>query len=77
MSDDLVGTPRWHPGDHSGFIFAIWVIVYFGKFLITNVAQILGSIFYGNGFALIFDKNGLGNILGAFFTYSSGRPGLH
>jgi hypothetical protein len=48
----------------------------FGSFLeITEVAQIFGilSYTYSKSYVLIL-KNGLGNILGGFFTNSSGHP---
>jgi hypothetical protein len=32
--------------------------------------------FHGKSYALICQKNGLGNILGDFFTNSSGHPDL-
>jgi hypothetical protein len=44
------------------------VIISLGSFIIAKVAQILGNFFQRNQ----FEKNGMGNTLGYFFTSSSG-----
>jgi hypothetical protein len=50
-----------------------------GSFLkITEVAQILGQLFYTwQNVCSNFDKNVLGHIFGDFFTNSSGHPDWH
>jgi hypothetical protein len=62
--------------DHIGRIFAQWAIVYFRQFLkITEVAQkFWATLFQSADNVLILTKHGLGNILGDFFTNSSGHP---
>jgi hypothetical protein len=47
-----------------------------GSFLkITEVAQnFLAAFFHEKRLCIILDRNGLGYILGNFFTYSSGHP---
>jgi hypothetical protein len=57
-------------GDQIGRIFAYWVIIFFGRFLkISEVAQIYGTTFSQSICSLfILTKNGLGYILGDFFT---------
>jgi hypothetical protein len=56
-------------GEHIGRIFARWVTDYFMYCLkITEIAQKLGKSYS-------FSKNGLGYILGDFFTKASGHPG--
>jgi hypothetical protein len=41
----------------------------------TEAAHILRRFFHGKRTALILTMNGLGYILGDFFSNSSGRPG--
>jgi hypothetical protein len=55
---------------------AQWVIVSYGylfKYCRTS-PQFWASLFAGLFYALIMTKNGVGYILGDFFTRSSGRP---
>jgi hypothetical protein len=62
-------------GDQIGRIFAHWVIVSFGKvFLIAEVPLIFGLLFPLLTSCTNFEKNGLGGILGDFFTKTSGHP---
>jgi hypothetical protein len=65
----------WGQGDQIGLIFAHWAIVFFWPvFLkITEVTQITGVAQYfglliSTVFVLIMSKNGLGYILGDFFS---------
>jgi hypothetical protein len=51
------------------------VTVYLGSFLqITEIAQIIGLLISTKNYILIMTKNGLGYILGDFFTNVSGHP---
>jgi hypothetical protein len=44
----------------------------------TEVAKTIPTTFFrGNSYELFFTKNGLGYILGDFFTNASGHPGLY
>jgi hypothetical protein len=43
----------------------------------TEVAQIFGYFFLGKSNALVLTFNGLGYLLGNFFTNSSGRTGRY
>jgi hypothetical protein len=61
-------------GDQIGLISAQWAIAYFGSLKNTKVAQILGIFKKSIDSVSNFTKNGLGYILGDFFTNSSGRP---
>jgi hypothetical protein len=64
-------------GDQIGRIFAQRVTDHFGYFLckIKETTQIIGiHALYGNGYVLIFAKNGLDYILADFFTCASGHP---
>jgi hypothetical protein len=56
--------------------FANWLIVYFGQcFSIAEVAEIFGLNFSAvKVYVLTLTKNGLGYILGDFFTFSSRHP---
>jgi hypothetical protein len=63
-------------GDQIGRFFAYWAIAFFGQFFeITKVAQNFGLLryFHSSGCVLVLTKNGLGHILGYFFTNSSGH----
>jgi hypothetical protein len=56
------------------------VVVYIGQlfFLITELAHFFGLLFpQRTSYVFILTKNGLGYILGDFFTNSSGHPGRH
>jgi hypothetical protein len=59
-------------GDQIGRIFAQWPIVYFEQ-CFENYKS---SPNYSATFCINFDINGLGRMLGAFSTYSSGHPDL-
>jgi hypothetical protein len=66
-------------GDQIGRIFTNWATFYFGYFFVKitfrNSANIYWApFFHGKICALIFTRNGLGYILGDFFTNSSGHP---
>jgi hypothetical protein len=55
-------------GGQIGRIFAPWVSVYFGHFLLkTKVAHIFNILLPRFGLSIDFVKNGLGCILGDFF----------
>jgi hypothetical protein len=62
--------------DQIGRLFAYWAIIYFGWILkITEIAFILGRIFPRKKVMfIILRKEGLGYILGDFFTSQSGHP---
>jgi hypothetical protein len=65
-------------GDQIGRIFAYWVIVYY-EHIYENYrnSQIFGLLFHGKSNGLHFDKKMMSaNILGDFFTNSSGNPAL-
>jgi hypothetical protein len=59
-------------GDQIRRNFANWAIVYFRQFLENERNRI---IFSTEKLFAHFDKNVLGDILGDFFTTSSGHPG--
>jgi hypothetical protein len=64
-------------GDQIRQIFAHWKIVFFGQFFLKNKevpTWLLSYFFQQKMCALILTKNGLGYILGDFFTNTSGRP---
>jgi hypothetical protein len=72
---DLLGRRQ---GDQIGRIFACWAVVYSGQVFwkLQNKPQFLGLFCpRPNVRAYIFTINGLGYILGDFFTNSSGHPG--
>jgi hypothetical protein len=60
-------------GDQIGRNSPKWVIVYYGQLLENNRSSPHYCGTYVNA-RLIMTKNGLGNILGDFFTNSSGHP---
>jgi hypothetical protein len=49
-------------------------IVYLGKFFLINQSKIFDYFFERPSICIKFDKNGLGYILGDFFTNASGHP---
>jgi hypothetical protein len=57
-------------------IFSNWAIVNFGHFLeITVIAKYFWGTFpHGKSYVLFLRKNGLGYMLGYFFTNSSSHP---
>jgi hypothetical protein len=62
-------------GDQIGPIFAYWAIVHFGRFFNHRRSPYFWYTFYIVKVSINFDlKNGLGNILGDFFTNKSGHP---
>jgi hypothetical protein len=63
-------------GDQIGRIFAQWAIFYFKQILENYKSRphFCATFFPSTGYELILTENGLGNILGNFFTNSSGRP---
>jgi hypothetical protein len=53
-------------------------MAYFGQFFFVNYrssSHFLATFSHCCGYALNFTKNGLGYVLGDFFTNSSGHPG--
>jgi hypothetical protein len=65
----LAGGPVWKKFSPFGRIFSL------GCFMKnTNLSQIFVPLFYTVKVIIIFTKNGLGCILGDFFTNSSGHP---
>jgi hypothetical protein len=53
-----------------------WLLNHGSFLIITKVAHIIWvTYFHGDGYALVFTKNGLGYILSDSFTNSSGHPG--
>jgi hypothetical protein len=48
---------------------------FYSFWTITGVAKTFCPFFHGEMYALILTKNGLGHILGDFFTTSSGHSG--
>jgi hypothetical protein len=69
----------YYQGDQTERIFASWVIVFFGTFFNEkNRPKVyIGNFFRSKSYELILTQNGLGNILGDFFTNSSGHPGKY
>jgi hypothetical protein len=63
-------------GDRIGRIFAHWVIICFGQFFLNFRTSPHFLLLFPPKYILCinFDKNGLGYILGDFFTNSSGHP---
>jgi hypothetical protein len=53
-----------------------WAIVYFEQFFVNckSSPQFWATLSHSLGYALILAKNGLGYILGEFFSNSSGHP---
>jgi hypothetical protein len=62
-------------GDQIGRIFTYWAIVYFGQFFRDEAEMFWLLFFHGKSCVLKLTPNGLGSILGDFFTNSFGHPG--
>jgi hypothetical protein len=59
-------------GENSSF----WRLNTLGIFVkLTEMAQTIGLFFRGKSYVFNFHRNGLGYILGDFFTDTSGHPG--
>jgi hypothetical protein len=79
---DLILQPsptRYHDqGDQIGRILAYWATVSSGKFCENygNSTNNWATIFHGKKCVLIFTRNGLGYILGDFFTNAHANPSI-
>jgi hypothetical protein len=65
-------------GDQIGRIFAYWALVYFGLFFENYISSTNSLATFSKciSYAFILTKSGLGDILGKFFTNSSGHPDI-
>jgi hypothetical protein len=71
----VVVCPATDQGDQIGRIFACWATVYFGQCFenYRSGAKMWTTFFHGTSYVLILGENGLGLILGDFFTNTPGH----